>query len=213
MVKERNTGPWAVKRLHACSARSCPSAWPGTAVEDACLGPEDLHPGRGAQTFPGMPGHGSAGGDLRRVPGGRGWQLSLWRGSGRELTEGVISHTLDMFLNSPLKICGEVTLRIHPEPDGQQSRSWCAEGRYRINSHWRSAAAGLTATCRRSNVYPSAAMPRPPEGGESRTPRRLPGPPRPICTVCSAGAEYRGRSRQHHPVSGDRSAVSAAVGR
>ncbi len=28
-------------------------------------------------------------------------------------TEGVISHTLDMFLASPLKICGEVTLRIH----------------------------------------------------------------------------------------------------
>jgi chorismate mutase/prephenate dehydratase len=28
-------------------------------------------------------------------------------------TEGVISHTLDMFLSSPLKICGEVTLRIH----------------------------------------------------------------------------------------------------
>jgi len=28
-------------------------------------------------------------------------------------SEGVVSHTLDMFLNSPLKICGEVTLRIH----------------------------------------------------------------------------------------------------
>jgi chorismate mutase/prephenate dehydratase len=28
-------------------------------------------------------------------------------------TEGVVSHTLDMFLTSPLKICGEVTLRIH----------------------------------------------------------------------------------------------------
>ncbi len=28
-------------------------------------------------------------------------------------TEGVISHTLDTFLNSPLHICGEVTLRIH----------------------------------------------------------------------------------------------------
>ena len=28
-------------------------------------------------------------------------------------TEGVISHTLDMFLQSPLKICGEVVLRIH----------------------------------------------------------------------------------------------------
>ena len=28
-------------------------------------------------------------------------------------SEGVVSHTLDMFLNSPLKICGEVVLRIH----------------------------------------------------------------------------------------------------
>jgi chorismate mutase/prephenate dehydratase len=28
-------------------------------------------------------------------------------------TEGVISHTLDMFMRSPLRICGEVTLRIH----------------------------------------------------------------------------------------------------
>ena len=28
-------------------------------------------------------------------------------------TEGVISHTLDMFFNSSLQICGEVTLRIH----------------------------------------------------------------------------------------------------
>lgn len=28
-------------------------------------------------------------------------------------TEGVVNHTLDMFLQSPLKICGEVQLRIH----------------------------------------------------------------------------------------------------
>jgi chorismate mutase/prephenate dehydratase len=28
-------------------------------------------------------------------------------------TEGVINHTLDMFMNSPLRICGEVDLRIH----------------------------------------------------------------------------------------------------
>ena len=28
-------------------------------------------------------------------------------------TEGVVSHTLDTFMNSPLKICGEVTLRIN----------------------------------------------------------------------------------------------------
>jgi chorismate mutase/prephenate dehydratase len=28
-------------------------------------------------------------------------------------TEGVVSHTLDMFISSPLKICGEVLLRVH----------------------------------------------------------------------------------------------------
>ena len=28
-------------------------------------------------------------------------------------TEGVVRHTLDMFVNSPLKVCGEVELRIH----------------------------------------------------------------------------------------------------
>lgn len=28
-------------------------------------------------------------------------------------TEGSVNHTLDMFINSPLKICGEVELRIH----------------------------------------------------------------------------------------------------
>jgi chorismate mutase/prephenate dehydratase len=28
-------------------------------------------------------------------------------------TEGVISHTLDMFMSSPVRICGEVALRIH----------------------------------------------------------------------------------------------------
>ncbi|OGI44949.1 MAG: chorismate mutase [Candidatus Muproteobacteria bacterium RIFCSPHIGHO2_01_FULL_65_16] len=28
-------------------------------------------------------------------------------------TEGVVNHTLDMFLDSPLKICGEVELRVH----------------------------------------------------------------------------------------------------
>jgi len=28
-------------------------------------------------------------------------------------TEGTVNHTLDMFINSPLKICGEIELRIH----------------------------------------------------------------------------------------------------
>ena len=34
-------------------------------------------------------------------------------------SEGVVSHTLDMFLNSPLRICGEVSLRIHHNLLGQ----------------------------------------------------------------------------------------------
>ncbi|MCW8932246.1 MAG: prephenate dehydratase [Gammaproteobacteria bacterium] len=36
-------------------------------------------------------------------------------------TEGVISHTLDMLIESPLKICGEVSLRIHQYLMGKQN--------------------------------------------------------------------------------------------
>ncbi|HEX7028728.1 MAG TPA: prephenate dehydratase, partial [Gammaproteobacteria bacterium] len=36
-------------------------------------------------------------------------------------TEGVVSHTLDMFINSPLKICGEVLLRVHHHLLGKAS--------------------------------------------------------------------------------------------
>lgn len=64
-------------------------------------------------------------------------------------TEGMISHTLDMFVNSPLKICGEVKLRIHhhlladSETDAtkieriyshQQSLAQCRKW---LDSHWR----------------------------------------------------------------------------
>lgn len=36
-------------------------------------------------------------------------------------TEGTVNHTLDMFLTSPLKICGEVELRIHQHLMGRMS--------------------------------------------------------------------------------------------
>lgn len=36
-------------------------------------------------------------------------------------TEGVINHTLDMLINSPLKICGEVELRIHQHLMGKMT--------------------------------------------------------------------------------------------
>ncbi len=64
-------------------------------------------------------------------------------------TEGMINHTLDMFVSSPLRICGEVKLRIHhhllagSETDldniekiysHQQSLAQC---RRWLDSHWR----------------------------------------------------------------------------
>ena len=63
-------------------------------------------------------------------------------------TEGMVNHTLDMFMSSPLKICGEVQLRIHhhlllpPDTDmasvtrlysHQQSFAQCREW---LDSHW-----------------------------------------------------------------------------
>ena len=36
-------------------------------------------------------------------------------------TEGTVNHTLDMFLTSPLKICGEIELRIHQHLMGRMS--------------------------------------------------------------------------------------------
>jgi chorismate mutase/prephenate dehydratase len=52
-------------------------------------------------------------------------------------TEGVITHTLDMFLNSPLKICGEVELRIHHHLLGKQADRKQAK---RVVSHQQSLA-------------------------------------------------------------------------
>ncbi len=52
-------------------------------------------------------------------------------------TEGVVNHTLDMFVNSPLKICGEVELRIHHHLLGMGSS---LEGVRRVYSHQQSLA-------------------------------------------------------------------------
>jgi chorismate mutase/prephenate dehydratase len=52
-------------------------------------------------------------------------------------TEGVISHTLDMFINSDLKVCGEVETRIHHQ---LANRSQKPEDIQRIYSHQQSLA-------------------------------------------------------------------------
>ncbi len=46
--------------------------------------------------------------------------------------EGVVNHTLDLFVNSPLRICGEVELRIHHHLLGQAAG---LEGLERVYGH------------------------------------------------------------------------------
>ena len=130
------------------------------------------------------------------------------------LHRGVISHTLDMFLNSPLKICGEVTLRIHQNLMGNNPDLGALKVVY---SHQRS-----LAQCRgwldrhlpqveADTVGSNAEAAR--KAAESRDAGRLPDHRGRSVRSAVAGAEYRGRSRQHHAVSRDWSAVGAAVGR
>jgi len=52
-------------------------------------------------------------------------------------TEGVINHTLDMFMASPLKICGEVALRIHHHLLGKGNDP---QGAHSVVSHQQSLA-------------------------------------------------------------------------
>jgi chorismate mutase/prephenate dehydratase len=52
-------------------------------------------------------------------------------------TEGVVNHTLDMFASSPLKICGEVELRIHHHLLGKGKG---LKGRKKVVSHSQSLA-------------------------------------------------------------------------
>jgi len=52
-------------------------------------------------------------------------------------TEGVVNHTLDLFVNSPLRICGEVELRIHHHLLG---RSTSLKGVRKVCSHQQSLA-------------------------------------------------------------------------
>ena len=58
-------------------------------------------------------------------------------------SEGTVNHTLDMFLTSSLKICGEVELRIHHHLMGKMTG---IDAIKRVCAHragaWRSAAAG-----------------------------------------------------------------------
>ena len=76
-------------------------------------------------------------------------------------SEGTVNHTLDMFLASALKICGEVELRIHHHLMGRMSALADVQARVRARpGARRSAAAGWTSSCPTSSVSPCRAMPR-----------------------------------------------------
>ncbi len=63
-------------------------------------------------------------------------------------TEGTVNHTLDRFLTSPLKICGEVELRIRHHLMGQHERAGRAScACARIRSPSRSAGSGWRSIC------------------------------------------------------------------
>ena len=66
--------------------------------------------------------------------------------------EGVVNHTLDMFINSPLRICGEVELRIHHHLLGKAANP---DGLMRVYGHEQA-----LAQCRRwlTSVLPDAVV-------------------------------------------------------
>jgi chorismate mutase/prephenate dehydratase len=115
LVKERNQGPLdgeTMARLFreimsACLALEQP-------LEVAFLGPEGTftqaaalkHFGHAMRSVP----LGSIPDVFREVESG---SANFGVVPVENSTEGVISHTLDMFMRSTLRICGEVTLRIH----------------------------------------------------------------------------------------------------
>ena len=115
MVKERNKGPLDAEEMarlfreimSACLALEYP-------LNIAFLGPEGTftqaaalkHFGHSVTTTP----LGSISDVFQEVEAG---SCQYGVVPVENSTEGVISHTLDMFFSSPLQICGEVTLRIH----------------------------------------------------------------------------------------------------
>ena len=115
MVKERNQGPLDAEEMarlfreimSACLALEYP-------LNIAFLGPEGTftqaaalkHFGHSVTTTP----LGSISDVFQEVEAGN-CQYGVV--PVENSSEGVISHTLDMFFSSPLRICGEVTLRIH----------------------------------------------------------------------------------------------------
>ncbi len=120
-------------------------------------------------------------------------------------TEGTVNHTLDRFLSSPLKICGEVELRIHQHLMGLMSSL------RRHQAHLlASAVAGAVpqlarlSTCRASSRSPARATRKGARRArdEKGTCRDRRGDRRRGLWPEGAGGGDRGPGRQHHALPG-----------
>jgi len=75
-------------------------------------------------------------------------------------SEGTVNNTLDMFLTSPLAICGEVELRIHHNLMGAMSALGQVDGSAPTSRRSRSAAVGCREFARRRARAGRGAMPK-----------------------------------------------------
>jgi chorismate mutase / prephenate dehydratase len=124
--------------------------------------------------------------------------------------QGTIQSTLDMFLTSKLKICGEVELRVHQY---LLSRSGRIEDIERIYSHPQSLGQCKTALAKDREACPLQQR----GGGAARTHgRRCRRHRRRIRGACVRAQDRRrpdrGPARQHHPLPGDRPHPVSALG-
>lgn len=141
-VVARNTGPLSAAEMarlfreiiSACLAIESPMRVaylgpPGTFTQAATL----KHFGHSVEAVPLT----SIGDVFREVEAGRtGFGVVPIENS----TEGVINHTLDLFVDSPLRICGEVEVRIHHQLLGKGTFTRGTRGAKRLLSHAQSLA-------------------------------------------------------------------------
>ena len=112
-------------------------------------------------------------------------------------SEGTVNHTLDMFLSSALKICGEVELRIHHYLMGKMRGTDASSASARIRRRSPNAEAGWMASCRTRSGSPYRATPKG-RGARatSAAPRQSPAMrlPRFMGSTCSRTKSRTGRT-------------------
>jgi len=105
-------------------------------------------------------------------------------------SQGIVSHTMDRFVDSDLKICGEIEMAIHHNLLSQAKgladiERIYSHGFIHTSSHFHNVKNGYVSICRKLSVLRSAVTPRPPGGyGSRRMLRLFPANLRPKSMVC-----------------------------